>query len=116
MLHNTLSLLSTCRSGKNCGGSTKLLRCLAMQMLQMVAERGGLPRSVLTQALARGTSQALDNAIKTLRWDDITRMADPNSLETWDKVAKVHPPEWQKGKANVCLAACTYVILAFQCV
>ena len=87
-----------------------------MQMVQLVAERGGLPRSVLTKALDEGTATAMASAINTLKWDDITSIADPNTLKISHKIAKVHPPEWQKGEANLCLADCTYVILASQCV
>ena len=74
-------------------------------MMQLVADRGGLPRFVLTFARSKGMTMAMDRAIESLQWDDINSFADPNSLKTTHKIAQVHPPNWEEGVSSPSVAA-----------
>ncbi len=56
---------------------------LALQMLELIAKRGGVPQTALSKAHGEPYIAAdLANAISVLKWDDIISIADPNLLDT----------------------------------
>ncbi len=74
-----------------------------MQMMRMIDERGGVPRAVFKDPLNRGAADALRCTISALAWDDFRKLVDLNNWNASQEIAKVHPPDWQRGKAMLCL-------------
>ncbi|BDA48352.1 hypothetical protein COCOBI_12-0280 [Coccomyxa sp. Obi] len=66
-------------------------------MMQLIAQRGGIPRAVLMNASDESAEQTLAFAINPLTWDDFSKVVDPNNLKASHKLAKVHPPRWEEG-------------------
>ncbi len=69
-----------------------------MQMMQLFAQRGGVPRAVFKDARIGDIDCILKYTINALTWDDFRLVCRPDNLKDSDKIAKVHPPHWEEGR------------------
>lgn len=73
------------------------LLSLSLQMQQLIARRGAVPRYVLEKGLSQESDQWMKEALTDLSWEDIVK-ALPGSARASHRIAAIHPTKWQEGE------------------